>query len=74
MIILALLKRPVENGGVLAVFLEEKGKLRNCAKPCITRNTLTTFVVLGPNGLTDVIAHYVLCIILAIAHVCMYRG
>ena len=52
MIIQALLKRPVENGGVLAVFLEEKGKLRNGAKPRITRNALTTFVVLGPKGLT----------------------
>ena len=45
-------KRPVENGRVLVEFLGLEVKVSNGAKPCITRNALTTFVVLGPKELT----------------------
>ena len=49
---LALVKRPIKNGRVLAEFLGLEVKVRNSAKPRITRNALTTFVVLGPKGFT----------------------
>ena len=47
-----MLEKPRENSQVLAEFWAVEDKVFNGAKVRIRRNALTTFVILGPKGLT----------------------
>ena len=50
----ALEVRASKNGRAFAELLDMDGKVSNGAEPHITRDVLTTFIVLGPKGLITI--------------------